>query len=169
MKTICEWKNCNNVGEFKAPVEKDNSKKHKMLCLEHIKEFNKNWNYFAGMSDQQVLDFIKSDMLWHKPTQNFNSPDNFSIEVYLKSKRIELRPIEKLFLYDRILKRKYKKNNIIKPSLKKVLNEFRSSDLKPGFELQYENFKRFIKNRTYNGIKITEAKEITSICQKILN
>ena len=100
---------------------------------------------------------------------NFNSPDNFSIEVYLKSKRIELRPIEKLFLYDRILKRKYKKNNIIKPSLKKVLNEFRSSDLKPGFELQYENFKRFIKNRTYNGIKITEAKEITSICQKILN
>ena len=77
MKTICEWKNCNNVGEFKAPVEKDNSKKHKMLCLEHIKEFNKNWNYFAGMSDQQVLDFIKSDMLWHKPTQNFNSPDNF--------------------------------------------------------------------------------------------
>ena len=46
MKTICEWSECTNLGEFKAPVEKDNSKKYKMLCLQHIKEFNKNWNIF---------------------------------------------------------------------------------------------------------------------------
>ena len=46
MKTICEWNKCNKLGEFKAPVEKDNSKKYRMLCLEHVKEFNKNWNYF---------------------------------------------------------------------------------------------------------------------------
>ena len=77
MKTICEWKNCNNLGEFKAPVEKDNSKKFRMLCLEHVKEFNKNWNYFSGMNDAQIIDFIKSDMIWHKPTQSFSSSDNF--------------------------------------------------------------------------------------------
>ena len=77
MKTICEWSQCNNLGEFKAPVEKDNSKKYRMLCLEHVKEFNKNWNYFAGMNDQQIIEFIKSDMVWHKPTQSFSSSDNF--------------------------------------------------------------------------------------------
>ena len=77
MKTICEWDNCNNLGEFKAPVEKDNSKKYRMLCLKHVKEFNKNWNYFSGMDDQQIMNFIKSDMIWHKPTQSFSSPDNF--------------------------------------------------------------------------------------------
>ena len=32
MKTICEWDNCNDLGEFKAPVEKDNSKKYRMLA-----------------------------------------------------------------------------------------------------------------------------------------
>ena len=26
MKTICDWHNCNKIGEYKAPVEKDNSK-----------------------------------------------------------------------------------------------------------------------------------------------
>ena len=77
MKTICEWNQCNNLGEFKAPVEKDNSKKYRMLCLEHVKEFNKNWNYFSGMNDQQIIEFIKSDMIWHKPTQSFSSSDNF--------------------------------------------------------------------------------------------
>ncbi len=77
MKTICEWENCNNLGEFKAPVEKDNSKKYRLLCLKHIKEFNKNWNYFSGMNDQQIFSFLKSDMTWHKPTQSFSSSDNF--------------------------------------------------------------------------------------------
>ena len=77
MKTICEWNKCNKPGEFKAPVEKDNSKKFRMLCLQHIKEFNKNWNYFSGMNDDQIMEFIKSDMIWHKPTQSFSSSDNF--------------------------------------------------------------------------------------------
>ena len=77
MKNICDWNNCNHIGEYKAPVEKDNSKKFRLLCLKHIKEFNKNWNYFSGMSDQQICDFLKSDVTWHKHTQNFSSSDNF--------------------------------------------------------------------------------------------
>ena len=77
MKNICNWKNCKEIGEYKAPVEKDNSKKYRMLCLEHVKEFNKNWNYFSGMNDSQIIDFLKSDMTWHKPTQSFSSSDNF--------------------------------------------------------------------------------------------
>ena len=77
MKIICDWNNCNKIGEYKAPVEKDNSKKFRMLCLEHVKEFNKNWNYFSDMNDDQVINFLKSDMIWHKPTQSFSSSDNF--------------------------------------------------------------------------------------------
>ena len=77
MKNICDWNNCKEIGEYKAPLEKDNSKKYRMLCLEHVKEFNKNWNYFSGMNDKQIMDFLKSDMIWHKPTQSFSSSDNF--------------------------------------------------------------------------------------------
>ena len=77
MKNICDWNNCSNAGEYKAPVEKDNSKRFRLLCLAHVKEFNKNWNYFKGMDDEQVFDFLKSDMTWHKPTQSFSSSDNF--------------------------------------------------------------------------------------------
>ena len=77
MKTICDWNKCKEIGKFKAPVEKDNSKKYRMLCLEHLKEFNKNRNYFSGMNDSQIIAFLKSDMIWHKPTQSFSSSDNF--------------------------------------------------------------------------------------------
>ena len=59
MKTICDWENCNEIGLYRAPVEKDNSKKYRLLCLSHIKIFNKNWNYFENMNDQEIEFFIK--------------------------------------------------------------------------------------------------------------
>ena len=77
MKNICDWNNCSEAGLFKAPKERDNSKDYRLLCLNHVKEFNKNWNYFEGMNDGQIYEFLKSDMIWHKPTQSFNSSDNF--------------------------------------------------------------------------------------------
>ena len=77
MKNICDWNNCNKIGEYKAPVEKDNSRKFRMLCLEHVKEFNKNWNYFAGMNDQQILEFIKSDI-----TNLFEISKNFYKRIW---------------------------------------------------------------------------------------
>jgi len=77
MKNICEWGNCSEIGKFKAPTEKDNSKNFKWLCENHIKEFNKNWNYFEGMSTVEIENFLKSDLTWHRPTQKFGSGDNF--------------------------------------------------------------------------------------------
>ena len=90
MKHICDWNNCTEKGEYKAPVEKDNSRKFRMLCLEHVKEFNKNWNYFSGMNDDQVINFLKSDMIWHKPTQSFSSSDNFFKVLWNNTLRDEL-------------------------------------------------------------------------------
>jgi len=77
MKIICDWENCDQIGSYRAPLERDNSKKYRLLCLEHIKIFNKKWNYFSDMSDQEVEYFVKSDLTWHKATKSFSSSDNF--------------------------------------------------------------------------------------------
>ena len=77
MENICEWDNCKESGKFKAPLEKDNSKNYRWLCEKHIKLFNKNWNYFEGMGQNEIENFLKSDLTWHRPTQKFGSSDNF--------------------------------------------------------------------------------------------
>ena len=77
MENICEWEKCKEIGEFKAPLEKDNSRNYKWLCDEHIKLFNKNWDYFDGMGQNEIENFLKSDLTWHRPTQKFGSSDNF--------------------------------------------------------------------------------------------
>ena len=61
MKNLCAWENCFEIGEYKAPIEKDNSRKYRLLCLEHIKIFNKKWNYFENMNNDEVEFFINSE------------------------------------------------------------------------------------------------------------
>ena len=85
MKNICDWSKCNKIGLYRAPVEKDNSKKFRLLCLEHIKEFNKSWNYFADMNDKEIQNFVKSDLTWHKPTKSFGSSENFFRILWLNA------------------------------------------------------------------------------------
>ena len=77
MKNICEWENCKEIGDYKAPLERDNIKNFKWLCEEHIKLFNKSWDYFLGMNQNEIESFLKSDMTWHRPTQRFGASDNF--------------------------------------------------------------------------------------------
>ena len=85
MKNICDWSKCNKVGMYKARVEKDNSKKFRLLCLEHIKEFNKGWNCFADMNNEEIENFVKSDLTWHKPTKSFGSSENFFRILWLNA------------------------------------------------------------------------------------
>ena len=112
MKNICDWNNCNKMGEYKAPIEKDNSKKYRLLCFNHIKEFNKNWNYFAGMNDDQIYEFLKSDMTWHKPTQSFSSSDNFFKILWNNALKDELDKSILKSQFNYMNKYKFDKNDI---------------------------------------------------------
>ena len=112
MKTICDWNKCKKIGLYKAPIEKDNSKKFRLLCLEHIKEFNKNWNYFSGMSDKQIYNFIKSDITWHKPTQSFSSSDNFFKILWNNALKDELKKSSIDQNYDNFNQRQFDEKDV---------------------------------------------------------
>jgi hypothetical protein len=38
------------------------------FCMEHIRQYNKSWNFFAGMSDDEVLRYKDEDITGHRPT-----------------------------------------------------------------------------------------------------
>ena len=112
MKNICDWNNCRKIAEFKAPIERDNSKKYRLLCIDHIKEFNKNWNYFSGMDDDQIFEFLKSDMTWHKPTQSFSSSDNFFKILWNSALKDELDKTRLKSDFNHMRKFKFNQNDI---------------------------------------------------------
>ena len=64
---VCEWPDCKAKGLHPAPKGKDKNG-FQYLCLEHVREFNKSWNYFKDMSDTDVKSFIRNAATGHRPT-----------------------------------------------------------------------------------------------------
>lgn len=65
---VCEWEGCNRKGEHKAPRSRTDVHDYQWLCLDHVREFNKSWNFFDGMDDTEVRAFQKDSSTGHRPT-----------------------------------------------------------------------------------------------------
>ena len=51
---LCDHVNCNKVAEHRAPKSRENLREYYWFCLEHVREYNKSWNYFEDMSEEQL-------------------------------------------------------------------------------------------------------------------
>ena len=76
---ICEAPGCKLAGEYRAPRARDRLNEYRWFCLEHIREYNKNWDYFAGLDTDQIEAHIRADTTWRRPvwplgTRRYNGP-----------------------------------------------------------------------------------------------
>lgn len=64
----CSVPGCGEAGEHRAPRSRDNLEEFYWFCLEHIREYNKSWNFCRGMTEEQVEREIRNDTVWRRPT-----------------------------------------------------------------------------------------------------
>ncbi|WP_373084566.1 J domain-containing protein [Sneathiella sp.] len=73
----CNHADCHELGEFRAPkiriLERGSPDDYQWFCLAHIREFNKSWNFFDGMTDEEVLRYKDEDITGHRPTWQMGS------------------------------------------------------------------------------------------------
>jgi hypothetical protein len=76
----CDHVGCQRAGVHRAPKSRDLSGQYWHFCYEHAADYNRRWNYFAGMSDSELLDYQKREETGHRPTWTFRSGrlDRFS-------------------------------------------------------------------------------------------
>ncbi len=65
---VCQWKGCTDPGAHRAPVGRGQEGRFHLFCMEHVRAYNANYNYFQGMSDSQVENFQKDALTGHRPT-----------------------------------------------------------------------------------------------------
>ena len=58
---MCDYDGCNKPGEYPAPKAPDSDDKWH-FCQSHVAEFNKNWNYFNGLSREEALKRAQEEM-----------------------------------------------------------------------------------------------------------
>jgi hypothetical protein len=64
----CEWQGCEEPGLYPAPKGRGREGEYHRFCLDHVREYNKSYNYFAGMPDDDVVKHQKADTTGHRPT-----------------------------------------------------------------------------------------------------
>ncbi|WP_426612966.1 J domain-containing protein [Bradyrhizobium sp. McL0616] len=64
----CEWTGCQNKGAHRAPKGRDNSREYWHFCLNHVREYNQNYNFFSGMNADAVARYQKDALTGHRPT-----------------------------------------------------------------------------------------------------
>ena len=64
---VCEAPGCLQCGEYRAPRARDRLTDYRWFCLEHVREYNKNWDYFAGLDASQIEAHIRADTTWRRP------------------------------------------------------------------------------------------------------
>ena len=69
---ICCKNSCFKKAEFRAPKSRESLTDYFWFCLEHIREYNKAWNYYDGMSEREIENEIRSSTTWERPTWPIN-------------------------------------------------------------------------------------------------
>jgi DnaJ domain len=64
---ICEAPGCKLAGDYRAPRARDRLNEYRWFCLEHVRDYNKKWDYFAGLGAEQIEAHIRADTTWRRP------------------------------------------------------------------------------------------------------
>jgi DnaJ domain len=64
----CEWPGCTARGTYRAPSSPDRLHEFRWYCLDHVREYNGAWNYFAGWSEDDLDQQLRADRTWERPT-----------------------------------------------------------------------------------------------------
>jgi hypothetical protein len=72
----CGWAGCEEPGEFRAPGPRlpgfDGPGDYRWFCLEHVRAFNAGYDYFAGMSQDEIFKAQSPIHGWERETRAFS-------------------------------------------------------------------------------------------------
>ena len=70
---LCAKEGCSKPAEYKAPRSSHDVRDYIWFCLDHVREYNKSWNYFEGMDEVGMEDAIRKSTTWERPSWKFGT------------------------------------------------------------------------------------------------
>lgn len=63
----CDTPGCAERGDYRAPRSR-NLDGYYYFCLEHVRIYNSEWDYFAGMSSDAIETYLLDAAFWERPS-----------------------------------------------------------------------------------------------------
>ena len=70
---VCSNPECNELGVYPAPKSRVNLREYLYFCINCIRDFNKSWNYFEGLSEKELEVEIRKSVTWDRPSWKFGT------------------------------------------------------------------------------------------------
>jgi hypothetical protein len=81
---MCDMPGCRDHAEFRAP--KDRSlQDYYHFCMDHVREYNKAWNFFQGMSAGEVEEHLHKSLYGDRPTWKYGVNGNAEEALYTRA------------------------------------------------------------------------------------
>lgn len=64
----CAWQGCERAGTHRAPKGRSHEGEFHHFCIDHVRLYNKSYNYFSGMGDEAIAAYQKDSLTGHRPT-----------------------------------------------------------------------------------------------------
>ena len=70
---ICMAEGCFDEGTHPAPKNRQELRSHIWFCLDHIRMFNSQWNYYDGLEGDALEREIRRATTWERPSWKFGT------------------------------------------------------------------------------------------------
>lgn len=64
----CDHPGCAQTGDYRAPRSRDALNTYFWFCLDHVRAYNAAWDFYAGMSPEEIERAVRADVTWQRPT-----------------------------------------------------------------------------------------------------
>ncbi len=82
----CDITGCPHLGEYRAPKSRYDMQSYYWFCLDHVREYNQNWDFFKGMNRVEIENHMYKSMVWDRPswktTEAGDSEQNLRQKIY---------------------------------------------------------------------------------------
>ncbi len=67
----CEWIGCQRAATHRAPKGRSHEGEYLQFCVNHVREYNRGYNYFTGMKDDDIAEYQRETVTGNRPTRKF--------------------------------------------------------------------------------------------------
>ena len=64
----CDHPDCAGQGLHRAPKGRERLNDYYWFCLDHVRDYNRAWDFYAGMSAREIEAELRLDVVWPRPS-----------------------------------------------------------------------------------------------------
>ena len=85
----CDHAGCRSAATARAPKSRDMLNEHYWFCAPHAAQYNKSWDFFAGMSEGQIRAAQEARATGERPTWAFRASPNAREAAAARARGVE--------------------------------------------------------------------------------